>query len=175
MSRVLTHVSCLLSLVLASSLVLSVRAESYGCDSELLTYVGASGLLTLPQGGSQMHRVGGGGVNVGTYLSDFWAVEGAAGVEQDLAALGVGFLGHWSGWSFYDRFFGYSAFDPFVTGGAKGWIGSEGGQVGPFVGLGAYYHLDDHWSLRADADMTLGLDTDVETLYTISCGVQYAF
>jgi len=148
------------------ALIGAVHAESY---------VGGSGLLTLPQGGSKMRCVGGGGATVGTYLSDAWALEGKAGVENDFAALGVGFLGHWSGWSLYDRYFGYSAFDPFVTVGAKGWIGSNKGQVGPSVGLGAFYHLDDHWSLRADADVTVGLESNVEALYSISCGVQYTF
>ena len=115
----------------------------------------------------------------GNYAIDFHCIAG-----QDrtgtlsfilLALLGVGLIGHCSGWSLYDRYFGYSAFDPFVTIGAKGWIGTDAGQVGPSVGLGAYYHLDDHWSLRADADVTLGLDPDAEVLHTISCGVQYAF
>ena len=152
--------SCLLSLVL------TVSAE---------TYVGVPGLLTLPQGGSRMRTVGGAGVRAGAYLSDFWSLEGTVGVEENLALLGVGLLGHCSGWSLYDRYFGYSAFDPFVTIGAKGWIGTDAGQVGPSVGLGAYYHLDDHWSLRADADVTLGLDPDAEVLHMISCGVQYAF
>ena len=155
-------VSCLLSLVLS----LSASAESY---------VGVNGLLSLPQGGSEMRRRGGANVTAGAYLSDFWAVEGSAGVEEDCAALGVGLLGHWSGWSLYDRFFGYSSFDPFVTVGAKGWIGSDDGQVGPCAGLGAFYHFDDRWSLRASADVTLGLDADVVPLYTFACGIQYAF
>ena len=167
-SLVLTapRVSRLASLVLVLSLALSASAESY---------VGVNGLISLPQGGSEMRRLGGANVTAGTYLSDFWAVEGSAGVEEDFAALGVNLLGHWSGWSLYDRFFGYSAFDPFVTIGAKGWIGSGSGQVGPCVGLGAFYHFGDHWSLRAGADVTLGLDTETVPLYTLACGVQYAF
>jgi len=162
MSRVLPLVSCLLSLVLSAS----AFAESY---------VGVSGSLTLPQGGSQMRRIAGGGITAGAYITDSWAYEGRAGVEDDFVALGLGLLGHWSGWSLYDRFFGYSAFDPFVTVGAKGWIVSSRGQVGPSAGVGAFYHLDDHWSLRADADVTLGLDSDVESVFSVSCGVQYAF
>ena len=35
--------------------------------------------------------------------------------------------------------------------------------------------LTDNWSLRADADATLGLDSDVAMLYSLSLGVQYAF
>lgn len=156
------RVFCFLSLVL----VLSASAESY---------VGVNGLISLPQGGSEMRRLGGANVTAGTYFSDFWSIEGSAGVEENFATLGVGLLGHWSGWSLYDRFFGYSSFDPFVTVGAKGWIGSDLGQVGPCAGLGAFYHFDDHWSLRAGADVTLGLDTEVVPLYTFACGIQYAF
>ena len=48
-------------------------------------------------------------------------------------------------------------------------------KLGPKAGLGAFYHLTDEWSLRADADATLGLETNCEMLYSLSVGVQYAF
>jgi hypothetical protein len=41
--------------------------------------------------------------------------------------------------------------------------------------LGAFYYLTDSWALRFDADVTLGLDTDVETAFTLSAGLQYSF
>ena len=49
------------------------------------------------------------------------------------------------------------------------------GQVGPKAGVGAFYHLTENWSLRADADATLGLETSCELLYSFSAGIQYAF
>ena len=56
-----------------------------------------------------------------------------------------------------------------------GLVGDGLGQVGPKAGVGAFWHLTDNWSLRADADATLGLDSCVAMLYSLSIGVQYAF
>lgn len=139
------------------------------------TYVGLSGSVTLPQGGSRMHRVGGAAIRGGTYLTEDWAVEGEVAWLENFAGLGVQALGHFQGWGLYGDLFGYSRFDPFVTLGAKGWVGDGCGQVGPKAGLGAFYHLTDSWSLRADADATLGLEANCEMLYSISAGFQYAF
>ena len=139
------------------------------------TYVGLSGSVTLPQGGSRMRRVGGAAIRGGTYLTEDWAVEGEVAWLENFAGLGVQALGHFQGWGLYSDLFGYSRFDPFVTLGAKGWVGDGCGQVGPKAGLGAFYHLTDSWSLRADADATLGLETNCEMLYSISAGFQYAF
>ena len=139
------------------------------------TYVGLSGSVTLPQGGSRMHRVGGAAIRGGTYLTEDWVVEGEGAWLENFAGLGVQALGHFQGWGLYSDLFGYSRFDPFMTLGAKGWVGDGCGQVGPKAGLGAFYHLTDSWSLRADADATLGLETNCEMLYSISAGFQYAF
>lgn len=139
------------------------------------TYLSAAGALTLPQGGGDLRRTGGLACRVGTYLSELTAVEGQVGCQENLAALGVGVLTHWAAWELYDRFFGFSAFDPFVTAGVKGWVGGSHGEVGPAVGVGAFYHLDDRWSVRADADLTLGLESRVETVHTLSVGFHYTF
>ena len=139
------------------------------------TYVGASAQLMLPQGGSRMHHVGGAALRGGCYLTEDWALEGEAAWLEDAAGLSVAALGHFQGWDLYGDLFGYSRFDPFVTLGAKGWIGRDSGQVGPKAGFGAFYHLTDEWSLRADADATLGLETNCETLYSLSVGVQCSF
>lgn len=137
--------------------------------------VGLSGRMLLPQGGARMRRLGGGALTAACGLSGAWSLEGLVGAGEDCAELRVGLLGRWTGWDLYDRFFGFSPFDPFVTVGAGGWVGSDRGQVGPSAGLGAFYHLDDHWSLRADATLTLGLDAKAEALYSLSCGIQYTF
>ena len=138
-------------------------------------YVGAAGQMMLPQGGSKMHHIGGAAVRGGYYLTENLAIEGEAAWMENAAGLSVQALGHFQGWSLYGDLFGYSQFDPFVTLGAKGWIGHGAGQVGPKAGLGAFYHLTDEWSLRADADATLGLETNCEMLYSLSVGVQYSF
>ena len=138
-------------------------------------YLGVSAALTLPQGGSRLRRLGGGALRGGWYFTEEWAVEGEAAWLEDAAGLAVGALGHVQGWDLYDYYFGYSRFDPFVTFGARGWIGRSGGQVGPKAGLGAFYHLTDAWSLRFDADATLGLETNCEMVYSIAAGVQCSF
>jgi len=145
------------------------------CAAADESYLGACGALTLPQGGARLRRVGGAALRAGTYVTESCALEASAAVQENAAGLGVGALCHWSAWETYDRFFGFSAFDPFLTLGARGWMASPAGQVGPSTGLGAFYHLTDRWSLRCDADVTLGLDTRVETLFTVSAGVQFFF
>ena len=165
----------LVSLVTLSSLA-SFPAVAADDPSSAPAYLGAAGTLTLPQGGSRLRRLGGAAVRGGVYLSDFWAVEGDVAWQENAAGLGVDALVHVQAWSGYGDLFGYSAFDPFVTAGARGWLVSDGdGQVGPQMGLGAFYHLDDSWSLRAEANVTLGVETRVEAIYTISVGVQNGF
>ncbi|MBR4353865.1 MAG: hypothetical protein IKP97_01015 [Kiritimatiellae bacterium] len=127
-------------------------------------YLGANGSLQLPQGGGDMARRGGGAIMAGWYASDFWAIEGEAGWMERQASLAVKGLWHW---------WGYERFDPFFTFGARGWFPK--GEAGPCAGTGFFYHLTDHWSLRADAEATLGLERDVEMVYMLGAGVQYEF
>ena len=157
--------------ILCAFALLSATADeeevSYGA------YVGVAGALTLPQGGARVNRAGGGLVRAGVCLSDDYAIEASVGQLEGYTAFGAGALVHFYTFDLYDRFFGYSAFDPFFTVGANGWLDKRRGQVGPSAGLGAFWHLDDNWSIRADATATLGLDTDVEMLYTVTVGIQY--
>lgn len=158
--------------------LLSLSSLAAPGDAPLFSspYVGAAGAIALPQGGSDGRRLGGATLRAGAYASDFVAFEGEASWLESSAALGVAALVHAQAWTAYGDLFGYSAFDPFAVVGARGWIGPDGdGQVGPRVGIGAFYHLDDNWSLRADADATLGLDTSAEMVYTVAVGVQFAF
>ena len=157
----------------------ALGASAFAADAEEAEFdrwtVGATWQLLLPQGGSRLHHVSGGAVRGGYYLAEDWAVEGEVAWLEDSAGLSAVALGHLQGWTLYGDLFGYSRFDPFVTVGAKGWIGRAGGQVGPKVGVGAFYHLTDDWALRFDADATLGLDTKREMLYSLAVGAQYSF
>lgn len=137
---------------------------------------GASGALTLPEGGSRLRRLGGVALRAGYDVSENVALEGEAAWAEDFAALAAQGLWHLQGASLYDYYFGYSRFDPFVTFGVRGWLGRHGvGQVGPKAGLGAFYHLTNDWALRLDADATLGLETRREVDFTLAAGVQYSF
>lgn len=126
-------------------------------------YADAQATLLLPQGGSAMRRLGGATARLGYYADDFLAVEASASWMEDAAGLSLRGLWHW---------WGYEKFDPFFTFGAAGWID---GDVGPSLGWGAFWHFDDDWSLRFDADATLGLDSGASMVYSLSLGVQRAF
>ena len=136
-------------------------------------YAGGAAQLVLPQGGSRMRRLGGGAARAGRYLTDSLALECEAAWLEDSAALAARAVWHLHGWEEFDMLFGYERFDPFLSAGAKGWI--HDGQVGPSAGIGAFYYLTDDWALRLDAEATIGLDTRVETVYSISAGIQYFF
>ena len=148
----------------ASLSIVSPAVEDEDDDYELdRWYVGASATLVMPQGGCDMRRLGGATVRVGYYVTEALAVEADAAWLEDCAGLGV--QGLWHIW-------GYERFDPFLTFGARGWID---GDLGPVAGLGAFYHLTDNWSLRADAQATLGIDSDCDMVYSLGAGVQYTF
>ena len=136
-------------------------------------YAGGAAQLVLPQGGSRMRRLGGGAARAGRYLTDSLALECEAAWLEDSAALAARAVWHLHGWEEFDMLFGYERLDPFLSAGARGWM--HDGQVGPSAGLGAFYYLTDDWALRFDAEATLGLDTRVESVYSISAGIQWFF
>lgn len=136
-------------------------------------YVGGAGTLVLPQGGSNMRRLGGASTHIGYYATPALAFDAEAAWTEDKVGLAAKALYHLQGFSWWGMMFGYERFDPFLSAGVKGWINH--GQVGPVVGLGALYYLTDSWALRAEADVTLGVESDVETIHTLSFGVQYSF
>ena len=47
--------------------------------------------------------------------------------------------------------------------------------IGPSAGFGAFYHLTDSWSLRAEARAALAVDSPCGMDYSILAGVQYSF
>ncbi len=136
-------------------------------------YAGGAAQIVLPQGGSRMRRLGGGAARAGRYLAESLALECEAAWLENTCGLSARALWHLHGWRAFDMLFGYERFDPFLAAGARGWI--HDGQLGPSAGLGAFYYLTDDWALRFDADVTLGLDTDVETAYSLSAGLQRFF
>ena len=160
------------ALVAALAPLLAVAASAEE-PAESGWYAGGAAQLVLPQGGSRMRRLGGGAARAGRYLTDSLALECEAAWLEDSAALAARAVWHLHGWEEFDMLFGYERLDPFLSAGARGWM--HDGQVGPSAGLGAFYYLTDDWALRFDAEATLGLDTRVETVYSISAGIQYFF
>ena len=159
-----------LGVALAPLLAVAASAEE---PAESGWYAGGAAQLVLPQGGSRMRRLGGGAARAGRYITDSLALECEAAWLEDSAALAARAVWHLHGWEEFDMLFGYERLDPFLSAGAKGWM--HDGQVGPSAGLGAFYYLTDDWAFRFDAEATLGLDTRVETVYSISAGIQYFF
>lgn len=155
---------------IAPLLALAASAEE---PAESGWYAGGAAQLVLPQGGSRMRRLGGGAARAGRYLTDSLALECEAAWLEDSAALAARAVWHLHGWEEFDMLFGYERLDPFLSAGARGWM--HDGQVGPSAGLGAFYYLTDDWALRFDAEATLGLDTRVESVYSISAGIQWFF
>lgn len=127
-------------------------------------YVGVAEGVVIPQGGSRMSRHTGAAFRFGCYLTEMWAIEGEAAVVAERTGLGARALWHW---------WGYERLDPFFTFGARGWL--KDGQVGPDAGLGAFYHLTESLSLRLDANATLGVESDVDMVYSLAAGLQYSF
>jgi len=155
MKRILAMALC------GAALLVGAAEETEESDDSF--YVGASATLVLPQGGHSMRRLGGATARAGIYFTESLAFEADAAWLENCAGLGVQGLWH---------FYGYERFDPFLTFGARGWIE---GDVGPTAGLGAFYHLTNSWSLRGDAQATLGLDGDCQMVYSLGLGVQYSF
>ena len=155
-------------------------------------HVGASGGIMMPGNGNSLRRAAEVSVRIGRDFSDYLALE-AEGMCVPHAASGCGGtavsgvalqgLFHCSGWEAFDRLFGCERFDPFVTLGAAARFagrhvfadGSHRTAVGPVFGAGAFYHLTDRWSLRADARAQLCCDSPCGMLYAVSVGLQCSF
>lgn len=162
--------SILSAALLAALAVCPAWAEETDYDHG---YVFAAGSAVLPTGGGRLHRTGGVSAAVGFHLSEFTAVEAEAGWHADRAFFGGRFLAHFSVIDEYNRLFGYERIDPFVTLGVCGWTGR--GEVGPAFGIGTYYHLSDHWSLRFSAEAVCGVDGEAEFPVTLSAGLRRSF
>ncbi len=80
----------------------------------------------------------------------------------------------------FDRF---SRLDPYLAAGVGYYRandrvfcdGDEFSVVGPRVGVGLMYHLNDRWSLRADGRAFNSLQDDCSFIYTVDAGVAYRF
>lgn len=162
-------------LVLAAVLAAALSAHGGQQPAWAESYVGVSGSLVLPPGGSSLRRLGGATLFLGANLSDCYSLEAAAGWMENCAYLSVQTRVHLYAFEVYDRYFGFSPFDPFFTTGVAGWIGDGFGQVGPKAGIGFLYHLTEDWAVRCDADATLGLDSRTEVVYALSVGIQRSF
>ena len=136
-------------------------------------YAGGAAQILMPQGGSSVGRLGGAAARGGRYFGRSFAVECEGAMLENSATLAARAVWHLNGWREFDMLFGCERFDPFLSAGAKGLI--HDGQVGPFAGIGAFFHLTDYWALRLDADAMLGLDTEAKMLYTVSLGIQRFF
>ena len=126
--------------------------------------IGLSATAIFPQGGEKMRHRSGTAVRLGYYVTEMLAIECEGNWLEERTGLALQGLWHW---------WGYERLDPFSTFGIRGWL--PDGQVGPTGGLGAFYHIDDHWSLRFDAHATLGVESTVGMIYSIEFGVQRTF
>ncbi len=180
-------------LALASAFALQCAAseeEAYAYDP---WYVGASGGVLLPGNGNSMKRAASVSLHAGRYLTETFAVEAAVASaphvcagrsgSATLTSASAGILLNFTYFTFYDRLFGSERLDPFLTFGAQGAFASRHvfahdshrTGIGPYAGLGAFYHLTDSWSLRAEARAALCCDSPCGMLYSASLGLQHSF
>ncbi len=181
----------LLALV-ALALALPGVAEEERGDSPP-AYLGASGGIFLPGNGSSLRRAGYVAARGGWYLSDNFALEleggcvpnavSSHGGNATVTAFAARGLFHLTGIEEFDLLFGCERFDPFVTFGASALFSSRHvfaddshrTAIGPTVGVGAFYHLTDNWSLRFDATAAMAVDTPCGMSYGLSLALQWSF
>ena len=159
--RELGWVGKFLPIVLAAFLALPSFA--YDLEEEVpfdRYYVSAGASLVLPQGGAKTGRLGGGKATAGWYATEFTALEGSFSILENRYAASAGLLWHW---------YGYERLDPFFICGGS-WI--EGAGAGPSGGVGFYWHLDDHWSLRFDCAHALLVDGGVDSAFFFSAALR---
>ena len=168
----------------------ATEEETYAPDT---WFAGASGGILLPGNGNSLRRAATISFNAGRYLTETFAVEVAAASAPHVAtdraggvtatSIAAGGLLHLTAFTFYDRLFGSERLDPFFTFGANASFasghvfadGSHRSAVGPYAGIGAFYHLTDSLSLRAEARADLCCDSPCGMLYGVSVGLQYSF
>lgn len=173
------------------ALALPVAAEE--SEGYAPAYLGASGGIFLPGNGSSLKRAAMASARGGWYLSDNLAIElegGAApnavsssGGNATVTAFAARGLFHLTGIEEFDLLFGCERFDPFVMFGAAALFASRHvfaddshrTAIGPTVGVGAFYHLTDRWSLRADATAAMAVDTPCGMAYGLFLGIQRSF
>ena len=126
-------------------------------------YASLEALAVVSGGGAEMREASGAQVRAGYYVDDFLTLE--ASLARTDAATGLGLRGLWHWW-------GYEKFDPFFTFGAAGWFG---GDLGPAIGWGTFWHFSDSLSLRFDADAMFGVESEDEMVYSFALGIQYSF
>ena len=177
--------------VLAAATLLPVPAEEV--DDEIsYGYVGAAGGLLLPGNGNGLRRAALVAARGGWYADEYLAFEAEA-LCAPHAASDVGgtavwggsvqALWHLSGWEAFDKLFGCERFAPFLTCGVQALCaprhvfadGSHQTGIGPAAGVGAFYHLTDNWSLRADARAALAVDSPCGMTYALLAGLQCSF
>ena len=156
-------------------------------------YLGAAGGMLLPGNGNTLRRAAEVSVRGGRYLSDYAAIEAEGlcapwtvsdrGGGTTVSGVALQGVFHCAGWEAFDRLFGCERFDPFVTLGAAARFagrhafadGAHRTALGPVFGVGAYYHLTDHWSVRAEARAQLCCDSPCGMLYGVALGLRYSF
>lgn len=137
-------------------------------------------------------------LRLGYDISDHWSAEGGVSWAPNITSNGEdgrddGLRGTDTGvkkqnvyGAFLDglyHFNRYERFDPYLAAGigyyrAKDKIfcdGDEFSVAGPRVGGGMMYHLNDRWSLRADARAFMPVEDDCAFIYTADAGVVYRF
>ena len=179
-------------LIFALAATATLPAEEEVDDGVSYGYVGAAGGILLPGNGNSLKRAALVAARGGWYLDEYLAVEAEAlcapHASSDVGGTAVWggsvqALWHLSGWEAFDKLFGCERFAPFLTGGVQALCAPRHGfaddshrtGIGPSVGFGAFYHLTDNWSLRAEARAAPAVDSPCGMTYALLAGLQYSF
>ena len=181
-----------LLLLVAGAMAFSCAAEEEGYAYDRWC-VGASGGVMLPGNGNALRRAAAVSLRGGYYATETFAIEVEAASAPRASAKGmggasltsasIGGLLHLTALETYDRLFGSERFDPFVTFGAHAAFASKHvfadcshrSAFGPMAGVGAFYHLTERLSVRAEARAALCCDSPCGMLYGVFAGLQYSF
>ena len=163
-------------------------------------YLGAGGGIVLPGNGNALKCAASVSARGGYYLTETFAMEAEGFVAPNVATkwrdglrhsrgntsvsgVAIGGIVHFTTFTFYDRLFGSERLDPFFTFGGQTMFaskhvfadGSHRTAIGPYAGIGLFYHLTDSLSLRADARAALCCDSPCGMMYGAQLGLQYSF
>ncbi len=161
--------------------LVSTAAEELAYDR---WYSSVSAGMLMPGGGSSLSKSAMVNARFGYFLSESFALESEVNVTPNAVShsagnqtlVGAAVQGVW-------HFLGYERFDPFLTIGFASFFGSRRvfeddsfrNAFGPTLGIGALYHLTEHFALRADARGCMCATAPAGIMFDVSVGVQYSF
>lgn len=178
-----------LGLCVAGVFCTPVRAqEAYAFDR---WHAGTGAGLFLPGNAGSLRRASSVSAWIGYYLTETFALcadlqsvpHAAGGGGATVTGAGLSARLHATRFEAYDRLFGSERLDPFFSAGLGALFASRAvfadashrTAMGPYLGIGSFYHLTDRASLCAEARASLACEAPCGMNYSIVLGIQWSF